>query len=216
MCGVLRYRWANRTFCEQTCFDVGQGYFDCCVLPVSAALGAATLAAASPPLLGAELLSAPLRTITIRNAMALLVTSLALNAALASGMHRAPCFVGSSPSLRRSAPLLVQTWQPNEEHPNEAPATAQPRAEVGASFGLLRGRSTPRRELASEWIDAGVPKWVTLIDEALFVLASAMFVRGSLDFFPGVSAARYLEGCQLYVVGSTIYRVPGVHHLPVR
>jgi len=138
--------------------------------------------------------------------MALLVTSLALKAALvASGMHRAPCFAGSSPSLRRSAPLLVQTWQPNEEHPNEAPATAQPRAEVGASFGLLRGRSTPRRELASEWIDAGVPKWVTLIDEALFVLASAMFVRGSLDFFPGVSAARYLEGCQLYVVGSTIY-----------
>ena len=61
------------------------------------------------------------------------------------------------------------------------------------------------RELASEWIDAGVPKWVTLIDEALFVLASAMFVRGSLDFFPGVNAARYLEGCQLYVVGSTIY-----------
>ena len=138
--------------------------------------------------------------------MALLVTSLALKAALvASGMHRAPCFAGSSPSLRRSAPLLVQTWQPNEEHPNEVPATAQPRAEVGASFGLLRGRSTPRRELASEWIDAGVPKWVTLIDEALFVLASAMFVRGSLDFFPGVSAARYLEGCQLYVVGSTIY-----------
>ena len=32
-----------------------------------------------------------------------------------------------------------------------------------------------------------------------------MFVRGSLDFYPGVSAARYLEGCQLYVVGSTIY-----------
>ena len=63
----------------------------------------------------------------------------------------------------------------------------------------------PRRELATEWIDAGVPKWVTLIDEALFVLASAMFVRGSLDFFPGVSAARYLEGCQLYVIGSTIY-----------
>lgn len=88
-----------------------------------------------------------------RNAMALLVTSLALKAALvASGMHRAPCFAGSSPSLRRSAPLLVQTWQPNEEHPNEAPATAQPRAEVGASFGLLRGRSTPRRELASEWM----------------------------------------------------------------
>lgn len=137
--------------------------------------------------------------------MALLVTFLALNAALASGMHRAPCFVGSSPSLRRSATLLVQTWQPNEEHPNEAPGTGQPRAEVGTSFGLLRGRSTPRRELASEWIEAGVPKWVTLIDEALFVLASAMFVRGSLDFFPGVSAARYLEGCQLYVVGSTIY-----------
>jgi len=106
---------------------------------------------------------------------------------------------------------MVQTnpevWQPHddEEHPNEAPGTGQPRAEVGASFGLLRGRRLPRRELASEWIDAGVPKWVTLIDEALFVLASAMMVGGSLDFFPGVSAVRYLEGCQLYVVGSTIY-----------
>ena len=85
--------------------------------------------------------------------------------------------VSSSPSLRRSTPLMVQTnpevWQPHddEEHPNEAPGTGQPRAEVGASFGLLRGRRLPRRELASEWIDAGVPKWVTLIDEALFVLA---------------------------------------------
>ena len=149
--------------------------------------------------------------------MALVVASLALHAALASGMHRY-CSAGSSPSLRRSAPLLVQTntevcrsltptadasrrreagarsvgsspslrcsaplmvqtnpevWQPHddEEHPNEAPGTGQPRAEVGASFGLLRGRRLPRRELASEWIDAGVPKWVTLIDEALFVLA---------------------------------------------
>ena len=41
--------------------------------------------------------------------------------------------------------------------------------------------------------------------EPLPLQASAMFVRGSLDFYPGVSAARYLEGCQLYVVGSTIY-----------
>ena len=151
------------------------------------------------------------------SSMALVVASLALHAALASGMHRY-CSAGSSPSLRRSAPLLVQTntevcrsltptadasrrreagarsvssspslrcsaplmvqtnpevWQPHddEEHPNEAPGTGQPRAEVGASFGLLRGRRLPRRELASEWIDAGVPKWVTLIDEALFVLA---------------------------------------------
>lgn len=113
------------------------------------------------------------RTVT----MALVVASLALYAALASGMHR-PCSVGSSPSLRRSTPLLVQTWPPRDDdiHPNEAPGTGQPRAKVGASFGPLRGRRMPRRELATEWIDAGVPKWVTLIDEALFVLASAMFV----------------------------------------
>ena len=32
-----------------------------------------------------------------------------------------------------------------------------------------------------------------------------MFVRGSFDFYPGVSAARYLEGCQLFMTGSTIY-----------
>ena len=29
-----------------------------------------------------------------------------------------------------------------------------------------------RRSLASAWIEADVPKWVTLIDEALFVLVS--------------------------------------------
>ena len=110
--------------------------------------------------------------------MAIVVASLSLHAALASG-HRS-CSVSSSPSLRRSAPLLVQTnpefWQPHddEKHPNEAPGTGQPRVEAGASFGLLRGRRLPRRELASEWIDAGVPKWVTLIDEALFVLARTM------------------------------------------
>ena len=40
---------------------------------------------------------------------------------------------------------------------------------------------------------------------SLWLQASAMMVGGSLDFFPGVSAVRYLEGCQLYVVGSTIY-----------
>jgi len=77
------------------------------------------------------------------------VASLALYAALASGMHR-PCSVGSSPSLRRSTPLLVQTWPPRDDdiHPNEAPGTGQPRAKVGASFGPLRGRRMPRRELA--------------------------------------------------------------------
>lgn len=68
-----------------------------------------------------------------------------------------------------------------------------------------RGATVPPRSLAASWIQAGVPKWVTLIDEALFVAASAMFVRGSLDFYPDVSMTRYLEGCQLFTVGSVIY-----------
>lgn len=66
-------------------------------------------------------------------------------------------------------------------------------------------QTTGARTLAQSWIEAGVPKWVTLLDEVLFVAASAMFVRGSLDFFPDASAQSYLEGCELFFAGSAAY-----------
>ena len=59
--------------------------------------------------------------------------------------------------------------------------------------------------MAEEWIESGVPKWVTLVDELLFVLASAAFIRGSYDFFPGMPFERYVEGCDLFVGGSSVY-----------
>ena len=61
--------------------------------------------------------------------------------------------------------------------------------------------------MANDWIDRGVPKWVTLIDEALFVMASAAFIRGSLDFFPGVPIQRYIEGINIFFAGSAIYTI---------
>ena len=77
--------------------------------------------------------------------MAIVVASLSLHAALASGPRS--CSVSSSPSLRRSAPLLVQTnpefWQPHddEKHPNEAPGTGQPRVEaVSKSVTVVESR----------------------------------------------------------------------------
>ena len=70
--------------------------------------------------------------------------------------------------------------------------------------GYLQQTNGPK-SLAQSWIDRGVPKWVTLLDEVLFVAASAMFVRGSLDFFPDASAQSYLEGCELFMAGSAAY-----------
>ena len=42
------------------------------------------------------------------------------------------------------------------------------------------------RTMALEWITNGVPRWVTLLDEVVFVVASLVFVAGSFDFYPGV------------------------------
>ena len=50
-----------------------------------------------------------------------------------------------------------------------------------------------------------MPRWLTLTDEALFVVASATFIRGSFGFFPGASVAEYIEGCELYEIGSVVY-----------
>ena len=65
--------------------------------------------------------------------------------------------------------------------------------------------TTNANSLARTWIENGLPKWVTLVDEALFLLASIMFVVGSFSFFPGVPEKTYVEGCELFVVGSAMY-----------
>ena len=62
--------------------------------------------------------------------------------------------------------------------------------------------STGSQTLADEWIASGLPRWVTLIDEGLFVVAAAIFVWGSFDFYPNRSYADYLEGCELFILGS--------------
>lgn len=63
-------------------------------------------------------------------------------------------------------------------------------------------KSTGRHTLADDWIASGLPRWVTLIDEALFVVAAAIFVRGSFDFYPSATYSVYLEGCELFILGS--------------
>ena len=59
--------------------------------------------------------------------------------------------------------------------------------------------------LAGRWVANGGPRWATLLDEMLFVLGSLIFVVGSLDFFPDVPFPRYVEGCELFIIGSAIY-----------
>ena len=104
------------------------------------------------------------------------VVLLGIRLTLVSGIHRS-CSAGSSAPLRRSAaPLLVHPVKRTPQLPPKSVATS-PR-----QFWLPRLLLTwlpreelVRRDLASSWIAAGVPRWVTLIDEALFVLVSAMF-----------------------------------------
>jgi len=61
------------------------------------------------------------------------------------------------------------------------------------------------RTLAGELIAAGLPRWATLLDEGFFLIASLMFVYASFDFYPGVPFTKYVEGCQIFVIGSIIY-----------
>lgn len=66
-------------------------------------------------------------------------------------------------------------------------------------------QQSQRKTLISGWIAAGVPRWLTLTDEFLFLGASLIFVAGSFDFFPGTPLPKYFEGCQLFIVGSVTY-----------
>ena len=59
--------------------------------------------------------------------------------------------------------------------------------------------------MADSWMASGVPRWVTLVDEVFFVLASVVFIFGSVAFFPGVPIDKYIEGCELYIGGSAVY-----------
>lgn len=59
--------------------------------------------------------------------------------------------------------------------------------------------------LAGRWLAAGAPRWFTLVDEALYFVASILFVVGSFDFFPGTSLANYVTGCELFIIGSAIF-----------
>ena len=62
-----------------------------------------------------------------------------------------------------------------------------------------------KETFASKLIASGLPRWVTLIDEMLFVFASLIFVYGSFEFYPTVAFPQYVQGCQLFIVGSLIY-----------
>lgn len=64
--------------------------------------------------------------------------------------------------------------------------------------------STTLRTMNAYWISQGVPRWVTLIDEALFVVSSIIFLIGSNDFFPDTPFQKYIEGCELFIVGSAL------------
>jgi len=68
-------------------------------------------------------------------------------------------------------------------------------------------KSTGSRTLTNDWIASGMPRWVTLIDELLFVVAAAIFVRGSFDFYPSATYSVYLEGCELFILGSLLQLV---------
>ena len=92
---------------------------------------------------------------------------------------------------------------------NRAPApslvhSVKQRSNLGPTRSYLES-TTAEKSLAKTWIDAGIPKWVTLVDEVLFVIASVMFVRGSFDFLPGTSPQDYLDGCTLFIIGSMVY-----------
>ena len=79
------------------------------------------------------------------------------------------------------------------------------RAPFGHDYLSRLGPGLEPETLTERWIASGVPRWLTLTDEVLFVVASAMFIRGSFGFFPGASVAKYIEGCELYEIGSVVY-----------
>ena len=71
-------------------------------------------------------------------------------------------------------------------------------------------KQTEKKKLMDLWVAQGVPRWVTLVDEFLFLVASVIFLIGSFDFYPGTPFVQYVQGCQLFIVGSMIYLVLAV------
>eukprot|EP00966_Prymnesium_polylepis_P205310 4757585-Prymnesium_polylepis.1 len=76
--------------------------------------------------------------------------------------------------------------------------------------------STTRRTMAADWIMRGVPRWVTLLDESLFVLSSAIFVKGSVEFFPGTPFGQYIEGCEYFSISVGIRTAVNQTKMPPR
>ncbi|KAL1522320.1 hypothetical protein AB1Y20_017312 [Prymnesium parvum] len=96
-------------------------------------------------------------------------------------------FGAASRVVRRSPPLRMMV------HPVKQPFTTKDYL-----------ASTVARSMDADWISRGVPRWVTLLDEVLFVCSSAIFVEGSRDFFPDSPFPQYVEGCELFIVGSAL------------
>ena len=59
--------------------------------------------------------------------------------------------------------------------------------------------------MKGQFVENGGPLWMTLIDEVLYVVAALIFVIGSYDFYPGVPFVKYVEGCELFIIGSAIF-----------
>ena len=113
-----------------------------------------------------------------------------------------PSTMGLVPALR---PLPLQQSSPLPRAQRQ-PRMGSPVYPVPFSTReYLKQREREKQTLARKWIDAGVPRWVTLIDEGMFVIGSIIFVVGSLDFYPGVPIGQYIEGCQLFIIGSLIF-----------
>ena len=71
----------------------------------------------------------------------------------------------------------------------------------------LKKTQRDERTLMGKWVAAGLPQWVTLLDEILFLTASVIFLIGSFYFYPGVPFEQYVLGCQLFIIGSMIFLI---------
>ena len=59
--------------------------------------------------------------------------------------------------------------------------------------------------IQGRFVANGGPLWFTLLDEFLYLVASVIFLIGSYDFYPGVPFVKYVEGCELFIIGSAIF-----------
>ena len=120
-------------------------------------------------------------TAIVKLSLGLLVVALLPSSSLAFRLHYhtvSPTGLSTQPVVgRKQSPVLMV-------HPvNERPFSARERPFSARDY--LDSTKFSPMSMAQAWISAGVPRWITLVDELLFVLASLMFVAGSFDFFLG-------------------------------